>query len=224
MELIKSNLTNDEEYLCDELIYKFNVSLKNTFANVNYNIFRMYCFNTCRQAAILGAAMLTEICSNRLLKYEFDVYELSCHDVLVGNHVDYVHAVIIGTDLCTQRRLLIDISRTEQPIMFCEISSSGAIYYPNINGAYEDLIIESQNQIDWQDMLYETEFFTGLTGHELLQKINTFIGTINSMDETERQNFADITYALYTERFQKSIGVKPDVATPLLITQIEKES
>lgn len=224
MELIRSNLTNDENFLCIDLVYRFNPCLKHFLANLNLDLFKKYCFNTCRQTAIIGASRLTDICSKRNLDYTFDVYELDCHDVLLKNHCDYIHAVIVATENKTKRRLLIDISRTEQPMVFCEITSSGVISYPKTNGAYEDIIIKNQVLVDWKEMLKEREFFSGLTGAELDSKFRLMTQYLESMEEPDRRNFIDIAYALYTERLQKSIGIKPDIISPLLITQVEEEN
>lgn len=149
------------------MVYDFNVSLKLLFNVLNPLEFRKYCYNCCRQTAIFGAAILTE----KYPEYEYSIYEGTFDDKLKGNPVHYEHAFIIAKERNSQRKLLIDLSRNQEPLVFQPVTN-GSYLYPNING-YENMTLVSSEKLDLNTLLNDevTEYLSSLKPRDFLDAL-----------------------------------------------------
>ena len=193
MLYLKSNLTEQEEKVRDIMLFKFNPALKFIFLDINPMEFKRYGFNSCRQTAILGAGYLRKV----LPEYTFNIYEGEFIDTEEdGRKIPYIHAFIIAEK--DNRKLLIDISRTEKPMLFIEISDDDI--YPKDNG-YDKVKLVSKTQLDLNEMLNPSivEYYTSKTPQELLRTIEEIINVLNELPKYKQEEFSDMIYTLCTE-------------------------
>ena len=192
MLYFESNLTQEEQEARDIMVYLFNPVLKFLLMNGNYEEFKKYGFNSCRQTAILGAAYLKKLLPN----YDICVYEGHFIEHLNDRFVPYDHAFIIAKKDSVNRHLVIDLSRTTKKLLFSE---SCINIYPQIED-YEGVIKLGQDLINLNDMI-ETdipEYFTGKKPKELLEIIDTLINDLRCCSKEHQMAFCDYIYSATT--------------------------
>lgn len=191
MLCFESNLTEQEEKARDMMVYLFNPVLKFILMTCNYNEFKRYGFNSCRQTAILGAGYLRII----LPDYNFKVYEGSFVENIDGINIPYTHAFIVANK--DKRHLVIDLSRITKKLLFSETYSN---IYPEIED-YENVTKVGQVLLDLDEML-ETdnpEYFTHEKPRDILKLIITFIEELKSLPKEKQLEFCDKIYSETTQ-------------------------
>lgn len=217
--ILLSNITDnmkEEIILQDIAVNYFNPALKYTLYHYNKEELMRYNYNTCRQTAFIGAAFFSMYCEKNGIPYTFQAFEADCRDVLYGHPASYTHAYIYATNSVTGKHLLIDLSRTEQPIIFFEVPDN---QYPKIHGYYKDLEVLRIREVDWREALNLEEYITGLPGTEFLNKVSDVYDQCCDMEEDLRSFFSQMCYSSFTEAFGKEIGAVPE-DVPFLIQRV----
>ena len=188
MLCFEANLTKQEEKARDIMVYLFNPVLKFILMTSNYEEFKRYGFNSCRQTAILGASYLKKL----LPDYDFHVYEGHFVEKIDGKATPYDHAFIVAINDKEQRHLVIDLSRTSKKLIFMEAQDN---LYPQIED-YQDVIKIGQDLIDLDEMINtdEPEYFTGLKPLVVLKMIDTLIEELKMASKSEQLYFCKHIY------------------------------
>lgn len=172
------NLTPFERNLRELCFLFINPVIKNFIAHCNYDAFKNYGFNSCRQTAVFTNFILQEILDHHQIfnknceLIRNDALECYMQD---GNFLeDYIHCINVleykfKDDLETIRRITIDMSRTICPLLFyvdeyldCEFTRPD-IYYPSVS-PYNNVYIASSKVIN--DYIYDVEYFSKRKGIE----------------------------------------------------------
>jgi hypothetical protein len=188
MLYFESNLTEREQEVRDIMVHLFNPVLKFVLMTSNYDEFKKYGFNSCRQTAILGAGYLQKL----LPDYEFKVYEGHFIENTDGKFTSYDHAFIVAINNDEKRHLLIDLSRTTKKLLFTQTYLN---LYPEIED-YENVTKIGQDLIDFEAMLNtdEPEFFTCKKPRDLLGVIETLVDDLKKCPLEHQMNFCDYIY------------------------------
>lgn len=159
-------LTKREELAKEFMEKRFLPSIKNIIESSAPEKFESWGGNCCRQVAIFGAYYL----SNILMDYRFTVWDGVFEDVIDGRKVKYNHAWIYGISHGRERKLFIDLGRSKQENIFVEQRKNA--YDKTIPG-YENIVEVEREQLQWVTMIAsQIEYFTGLSGNDLIDKIN----------------------------------------------------
>ena len=191
MLYFESDLTKEEEKARDEMIYLFNPVLKFVLMNGNYNEFKKYGFNSCRQTAILGADYLKKL----LPEYDIEVYEGFFIEDIDGLYFPYTHAFIIAHK--DDRHLVIDLSRTTKKLLF---SKTYLNIYPEIED-YENVTKLKQEKINLDEMINSDtpEYFTNKKPKELIKTISSLIDDMKLWSKSAQLEFCDFVYSKTTQ-------------------------
>lgn len=192
MLYVDSDLTKLEEEARDFMIYNFNPVLKFVLMNANPEEFRRYGCNSCRQTAIFSIPILESI----LPGYEINAYEGNFIDKKDGE--EYLHAFVIAQNKTLKRKLLIDLSRVELPMLFQHVSSDSL--YPSDNG-YEGVTLLEKTHMSKSKYLYmsESEYFTCKRPLEALNDILALMKSVTELPKKERFLFIENIYAATTK-------------------------
>jgi hypothetical protein len=165
-----ATLTQHEIEMRNFLMYDFNISLKSMLIKYNFEMLDMYYFNTCRQTAVFGALVLNKFYP----EYTYEAYEAKFDDTLLGRPVQYEHCFIIAEHKEIPRRILIDMARTTNPLVFEPVDENH--FYPDIE-AYKDLKMLSYEEIPYNQVfdLNITEFLTGLPTQSFYEELLEFM-------------------------------------------------
>lgn len=183
-------LTIEEEKAREEMINLFIPVLKFMFLSYNPNEFARYCFNSCRQTAILGAYYLQSL----LPDYDIRAYEGDFEEDIDGRMTPYIHAYIIASN--GNRELLVDLSRTSKRLLFHPVFAN---LYP-ISLDYASVIKYGHREINLIEML-ETdigEYYTSMTPMELIKNIKLLIADLKR-NPTSIPIFRDRIFAQTTQ-------------------------
>ena len=192
MLYVDSDLTKLEEEARDFMIYNFNPVLKFVLMNANPEEFRRYGCNSCRQTAIFSIPILESV----LPGYEINAYEGNFIDKKDGE--EYLHAFVIAQNKTLKRKLLIDLSRVELPMLFQHVS--GDSLYPSDNG-YEGVTLLEKTHMSKSKYLYmsEPEYFTCKRPLETLNDILALMKSVTELPKKERFLFIENIYAATTK-------------------------
>lgn len=182
-------LSKYEQQMRDFLMYDFNISLKSMLLKYNYKEFDKYFFNSCRQTAIFGAAVL----SMKFPEYTYKAYEATFNDTLFGRPVTYQHCFIIATSKEINRNILIDMARTTNPLVFEPINENH--FYPNVDN-YKDLEMTSCMELPYEMLILCTpqEYLTGLPSTQFLSELLEFIDNYQKSTSTEKDKLVQTIY------------------------------
>lgn len=175
----------------DYMMYDFNVSLKLLFFLSSFDEFKKYCFNCCRQTAIFGAAILTE----KYPDYEYHIIESSFDDLFMNHPVHYEHAYIVASHKTINRHLLIDLARTQSPLLFEPISN---MFQYSLTGEYKNATLLSSKELNLKEMFNtnETEYLTGIETKNVLKILHKMMNDFKNLDYIGRQFLANQMYNL----------------------------
>lgn len=191
MLYLNDNLTERERMARDEMIYIFNPVLKFILANSKPDEFAKYGFNSCRQTAIFGTAILKEL----LPEYTFRLYEGQFAELYDGKMITYTHAFTIGQ--YKERMLLIDISRVSKRLLFTLI---GDTLYP-IDDEWKYVSLISKEELSLTEMFASgvLEYFTDQEPLSVLTSIKLLMHDLKNLPEELRMRFCDSMYTQFTE-------------------------
>ena len=191
MLYLKDNLTDRERMARDEMIYIFNPVLKLILAHSNPYEFEKYGFNSCRQTAIFGTAILSEL----LPEYNFRLYEGQFAELYNGQMITYTHAFTIGQ--YKDRMLLIDLSRVSKRLLFHQIEDT---LYP-YEDEWKNVSLISKEELSLAEMLAPdvAEYFTHKSPMSVLLSIKMLMEELKEASEEHRIQFSDKMYAKYTQ-------------------------
>lgn len=184
-------LNEKEKYARDVMVDIFNPALKTMFAQANIEEFTRYGFNSCIQTGIFAGFVL----KNALLTdYEVCAYKGQFIDVIDGKFTDYMHC--FNTASKDGKTILIDLSRTEKPLMFHEIK---VFNYPK-DGKYSQMTLLSKEQISIDDHIAMDggEFYTSLPPTDVIAVLTIRMAQLMSMSAEEREKFKMDAYKQYT--------------------------
>lgn len=197
----KGAMTWDETGLRTKLIYKFNPCLKYLMGKYGMNKFMQYGFNSCRQTAVLGAAFA----KLELPDAEVNVYEADFKDIVNGSPVEYTHAyfrVRIPPDkLLPKRDWLVDISRTERPLLFTE-TVPGTIYpHTGTMPEYMHAKIVDIRHLPLDDMIHmsEPEYVTNMWPIDLLTEVCQTVFEMSTQSQEWQKDFVEFIYSRFTK-------------------------
>lgn len=188
---LDDNLTERERMARDEMIYIFNPVLKAILAYSKPEEFARYGFNSCRQTAIFGTAILTEL----LPEYTFRLYEGQFAELCDGQMITYKHAFTIGQ--YKDRMLLIDISRVSKRLLFCPV---GDTLYPS-KDEWASVSLISKEELSLAEMFdfNVKEYFTGKSPIAVLTAIKMTMKDLKSFPEELRTQFCNDIYEKFTQ-------------------------
>ena len=191
MLYLKDNLTDRERMARDEMIHIFNPVLKLILAHSNPVEFERYGFNSCRQTAIFGTAILSEL----LPEYNFKLYEGQFAELYNGQMITYTHAFTIGQ--YQDRMLLIDISRVSKRLLFHQIEDT---LYP-CEDEWKNVSLINKEELSLAEMLTSgvVEYFTGKSPMSVLLSIKTLMEELKENPEQYIMQFCDKMYGKYTQ-------------------------
>lgn len=195
MLYLKDNLTERERMARDEMIYIFNPVLKTILAYSKPEEFARYGFNSCRQTAIFGTAILTEL----LPEYNFKIYEGQFTELYNGQTITYKHAFTIGQ--YQDRILLIDISRVSKRLLFCQV---GDTLYPN-EDEWASVALINKEELSLAEMLdfNVKEYFTDKSPIAVLAAIKMTMKDLKGFPEEFRTQFCNDIYEKFTQLRRK---------------------
>lgn len=157
-------MLNDKEIMAKEYMFEvFIPSIHELIKSRNSEEYEKWGGNCCRQSAIFGAVVLSEI----LPEYTWTVWDGVMDDVIRGKEVNYNHAWIFGK--CDGKRLLVDLSRQYQERLFIEVKVNG---YPKDHPEYANMVITSREQLDWKKAFDDDlEYYTQLSGKDFYEEL-----------------------------------------------------
>lgn len=144
----------------------FIPSLHNILEKANPTEYARWGGNACRQTAVLGTQLLRQM----LPQYEWVAWDGYFSDIVNGQRVKYNHAWIYGVNKEEGKGLLVDLSRNHHERLFLEVRANK---YPKNHPSYKHMKLISKDRLDVSELMQEKEFYTGLGGYTLLQKIVT---------------------------------------------------
>ena len=182
-------LSKYEQQMRDFLMYDFNISLKSMLLKYNFKEFDKYFFNSCRQTAIFGAAVL----SMKFPEYTYEAFEATFNDTLFGKPVTYQHCFIIATSKEINRNILIDMARTTNPLVFEPISETH--FYPEVDN-YKDLEMISCVELPYEILILctEHEYMTGLPSTQFLKELLEIIDNYQKSTSNEKDKLVQTIY------------------------------
>lgn len=144
----------------------FIPALHKLLSDANPVAYKEWGGNACRQTAVYGYLLLTEM----LPEYKWTAWDGVFTDVVYGKPVQYNHAWLHGVNKVNGKRLLVDMSRLHHERLFIEVNSNK---YPNTHPSYENMVEVSREKLDIQDCLQSPEYYTGLYFREFMEKLQT---------------------------------------------------
>jgi hypothetical protein len=129
--------------------------------------------NACRQTAIFGVKFLEKL----LPTYNWEAWDGTFDDIVMGRAVKYNHAWIYGEEKSTGKKLLVDLSRNfhERLFLFVDVND-----YPRDNPTYKDMIEINRKKLNVKEAMKDLEYYTGLRSPKLLQILQ---------EKTQLENF-----------------------------------
>lgn len=124
--------------------------------------------NCCRQTAILGAMVLKVA----LPEYKWTAWDGDFDDVLMGKRVAYNHAWIFGINKKTGRALLVDLARLHKERLFVLTRTNA---YPHNHPEYKNQVEIRRVQLDLQESMKGTEYYTGLPSKQVLADVTSIM-------------------------------------------------
>lgn len=156
-------MLSPEEYKAKQLLVNaFLPALHQYLKRHNLEEYNSWQGNACRQTAIIGA----RFCLDLLQGYRIQVFEGVFIDIVRGVPVAYDHAWIYAKK--DGRKLLIDLARNYRERLFIEVSIN---QYPKDHPEYQYQKEVSRKELDWEQMLCETEYYTKETGEAIYQAL-----------------------------------------------------
>lgn len=186
------NLTEKEREVRDEMIYLFNPVLKFILSSAQPEEFKRYGYNSCRQTAIFGTAIMKEL----LPEYNFRLYEGQFLELVDSVPTPYIHAFTVATH--QDRTLLIDISRVSKRLLFTSVTSPSL--YPQTED-WKNVALIAKKELNLRELLMDAgaEYFTRMPHMAVLFSIKGLMKDLKTRPEFERMKFCDKMYNQYTE-------------------------
>lgn len=138
--------------------------LDGMFERSNPLAYQVYGGSACRQYALFGSALLTEL----LPEYDWQVWEGHFSDRFNNEPVEYEHAWIYARNKTATGQLLVDLSRNYHERLFIEVNQNK---YPKTHPTYEHMRLLRKKRAPVQEYWQDREFYTSLTADELLARI-----------------------------------------------------
>lgn len=138
--------------------------LDNLFKKSDPFKYQLYQGNACRQYAVFGSLLLTEL----LPTFEWEVWEGRFSDIVHEQSVQYEHAWIYGKEKRGNRKFLIDLSRNHHERLFVLVPKNR---YPQNHSSYKHMNTLWKRRVVWEEYMKDLEFYTGLETEELLTRI-----------------------------------------------------
>ena len=183
-------LTEEEIKARDIMVNLFIPVLKFILSDINYDEFKRWGFNSCRQTAILGAVYLKSLLPSYTIKGYEGVFE--------EDNEEYEHGFIIASK--DSRKLIIDLSRTHKRLLFRVIKDDENLY-PH-EEEYSICKYKSKQEYNLTDLFYKTnsaEYITGKNPRELFLYITSLVNFLKNNKTKEEQNkFANMIYTNFT--------------------------
>ena len=152
-------------------------ALRGIIKRANPQLFKQWHENCCMQAAVFSKTILDIVLPRYKWQIKYLLFQRKDTEGLFN------HAFVIGQCKKTKRTILVDLERyPENPNVFAVIQDINKPY-KNIETYDNQRIVEEISVItnsDYKSMMFkEREFFTGLQGKELVEKILATICGIN---------------------------------------------
>lgn len=182
-------LTRKEKECRDYMMNVFIPTLHEMVEEINPDEYHKWNRNLCRQTAVFASTFL-----NRAYpEYDWQAWEGDFEDVVGGREVRYEHAWIFAKEKEGNRRLFLDLSHNLKERLFIVTKVNG---YPKDSEEHKHMKCLSRKRLDVQRMLFDTEYLTKMTGHQIMIELNKRLVTKTSITDIMRYV---VTSALNTE-------------------------
>lgn len=191
-----NELTNKEKEVRDWLIYSFNPSLKFCLYTFGKENFIKYGYNSCRQTAIFTAFILDLNLPSK--DYKVKVFEGTFDDR--DKSQSYKHAFTILYDKNKNRKILVDLSRTEKLLSFNTFTDI-SYPYPK-HKSFQNMKFIYAEELNWKKLIYDesiSEFVTGMNPLRLINIILSHTESIKNTKGLQQKDFAEAMYKQFTQ-------------------------
>lgn len=192
------NLNPKETYARDVMVDVFNPVLKSIFAEANPEEFIKYGFNSCLQTGIFAGFILKNVL---LPDYEIHAYKGQFVERINNELTPYMHCFNVASNPKDGRNILIDLSRTEKPLLFHQIR---ILEYPT-DGRYKDMVLISKEEIDIDEhiLMKGGEYYTGKFPAELVVALTMRMNAVMQEPFDKRMEFKMSAYRQFTHLLDK---------------------